>query len=182
MQKMVNLEDSLVFLNREEIEEIKYRLSGKTILFVSSLTGEGKTSIAIAVGKSLSETQKVLYIGALSKDLCKVKESDTDNKICCSNYKNLFVLFKEYITCEDVEKYRQDFDYILVEANALEISKNALAFANLCDQIILITEANRCSYRMVKENIELLNDVHAKKINLVINRAKKNYGVFRRKK
>ena len=64
---------------------------------------------------------------------------------------------------------------------ALQISKEVMAIAALCDQTILVVEANRGSYRLIKENIELLRAAHAREISLVLNRTKKIYGLLKTK-
>ena len=179
MQKIKIFEKFPLLSKREEIEEIKYRLTGRVILFISSVEGEGKTSVALALGRLLAESRKVLYIGPPLKKF-DMKEEKGD-QIYCSDVDNFYVLLKESITVEDVEKNRTEFDYILVEAKALQISKESLPLVSVCDQNILVSEANRTSYRTIKENIDLLHAVHGKEINFVLNRAKKNYELLKRK-
>lgn len=180
MQKVEIIEGATLVSQRGEIEEIKYRLIGKKILFTSSLRDEGKTSVALALGTLLAETKKVLYIGKPA-DVFKLTETSR-NQICHSNVDNLYILLKENIDVVEVENINSEFDYIFIETEALQISKKAMAIASLCDQTVLVVEANRVSYKVVKENIDLLNAAHAKNIDLVLNKAKKHYGLLKRKK
>lgn len=179
MQKIEGIEKVSSFVQKREIEEIKYRLTGKKILFASSLKGEGKTSVALALGRFLAETKKVLYLGELTNEF-STSEACL-GQICCSDIDNLYILLKEDVSEEEIDKFGTEFDYVLIEMKALQISKEVMAIAALCDQTILVVEANRGSYRLIKENIELLRAAHAREISLVLNRTKKIYGLLKTK-
>ncbi len=172
------------FLQKGETEKIKYSLKlskVKRILISSTLHGEGKTTIALNVCAAFAEDgDHVLYIGGRSK-LIDINENEL-GKVLSSGITNFDIMIssnlKKTLDYLETEKY----DYIFVEAPAIEDSKEGIFLADSSDSILFVVETNRAGYKQLKDARKLLTEGKCKDLRVVLNRIKKDYRLLKRRK
>lgn len=183
MQKLKLNTEKYDFLQKSETEKIKYsfKLSKiKKILVASTLCGEGKTAIALNVCVALAEDgEKVLYIGRKSQ-LINISEEDEET-IVASGTDNFDIMISSDLKKTTDVMGNRNYDYVLVEAPAMEESKDGIFLADCSDVIMLVVETNRAGYSQLRESRKLLTEGNCKDIRIVLNRIKKHYGILKRR-
>lgn len=184
MQKIQFTMEPVLFENETELAEIKYQIELseskiQKILFTSTLPGEGKTTIALSVGKLIAREKKVLYIGQDSEFL-KRPEND-DSTVWKTDINNLYVSLTENIRIQDLDLLCSDYDYVLIDAEAVQNSSESIRIADTCDLVVLVIEANRASYRLLQNSIRLLKITHCGNIRAVLNRTREFYGILKKR-
>ena len=74
------------------------------------------------------------------------------------------------------------YNYIFIEAPAIEDSKEGIFLADSSDLILFVVETNRAGYKQLKDAKKLLTEGNCKDFRVVLNRVKKDYGVLKRRK
>lgn len=184
MKKIQFSMEPVLFSNAIELEEITCQIELsenriQKILFTSTLPGEGKTTIALSVGKLIAKEKKVLYVGHDSEFL-KRPEND-DSTVWRTDIDNLFVSLPEYICVQDLDVLCSNYDYVLIDTKAVQESSESIRIADVCDLTVLIVEANRTSYRLLQNSIRLLEITHCRNIRIVLNRIRDFYGVLKKR-
>lgn len=182
-QLNLNMESSL-FLQKGETEKVKHSLKlskAKKILVSSTLQGEGKTTIALNVCAALAEDgDHVLYIGGSSK-LIDVNENEM-GKVLDSGISNFDIIINNNLgkSLDYLEAER--YNYIFIEAPAIEDSKEGIFLADSSDSILFVVETNRAGYKQLKDARKLLTEGKCKDLRVVLNRIKKDYRLLKRRK
>lgn len=183
MQKLMINMDKYTSLQKSETEKIKYSLklsNVKKILVASTLRAEGKTTVSLNVCAALAEDgEKVLYIGERS-ELLNISQED-EEKFLNSGIDNFDIMISSNLKKKtDIMDYK-DYNYIFVEAPAMEEAKDGMFLADYSDVILLIVETNRAGYKQLRESEKLLTEGGCKDIKVVLNRVKKHYGILKRR-
>lgn len=183
MRRLELNKEKIFFLDKSEVEKVKYslKLSGtERILVASTLCEEGKTTIALNICKSLVEDgEKILYIGKKSELIDADMEGGEE--IFHSEIENFDLMVTRDLKEAGSREY-QDYDRVLIEAPALEESKDGIFLADHSETVLLIVETNCVGYSKLREARALLTEGRCKDIRVVLNKVKKNYGVLKRKK
>ncbi|MGN1318089.1 MAG: CpsD/CapB family tyrosine-protein kinase [Lachnospirales bacterium] len=183
----------------------------KVICVTSALASEGKstTSVnnAITFAKSGKRillidcdlrkptVDKVLNIKSdkgLSDIL--VSESDIDEAICKQVYENLDVitsgkippnpveLISSEIMADTIEKLREKYDYIFIDAPPVNVVTDAALISKYTDGVIVVVRQYVAEKNMVRDAVNKLKFVNAKIIGFVLNdvtSSKTGYGYYK---
>jgi protein-tyrosine kinase len=179
--------------------------SVKTVLLTSSVHGEGTTTVAANLARTLAgrESLSVLLVDAnfrrpalsrlfhsdaaagLTELLFKeaswdaaVKETAQPNLHLLAAGKpppNLSQLFELARFEEILEEFRTEFDLTLFDAPALLTSTETPTLASKVDQVLLVAQAERTRGDLLAQSKEELERSGAKVFGVVLNR-KKSYG------
>ncbi len=175
--------EKIFFLDKSEVEKVKYslKLSGTNrILAASTLCGEGKTTIVLNICMSLAEDgEKILYIGGKTELIAA--DIEGDEEIFHSEIETFDLMVTSDLKKAGSRAY-QEYDRVLIEAPALEESKDGIFLADHSETVLLVIETNRAGYSKLREARALLTEGSCKDIRVVLNKVKKNYGVLKRKK
>lgn len=184
MQKIEFSSEPVLFSSEIELEEIRYQIElsdtkVQKILFTSTLSGEGKTTIALSLAKLMAKDKKVLYVGHDSEFL---KSSvDNSNTVWKTDIDNLYIILSEHICIQQLDDLSSNYDYIMIDVKAVQDSSECIRIADVCDLIVLVVQANRTSYSLLQNSIRLLQITHCKNIQAVLNRIRNFYGVLKKK-
>lgn len=175
-------EKKLSFLDTKEIERIRLNLKlihpeVKNILISSTVEGEGKSSIALALGMSMANSgEKVLYV--CSEYLGIFADNGGKTGKHGSNLENLDILIESgYNQLKEVGTY----DYVIVDTKSLSVSNESIIYADSCDMVLLVVEANRVNYKKIIESKKLLTFGKCRNIEVILNKTHRTYGIFRYK-
>ena len=182
---------------------ILWNVDKKIICFTSSLPGEGKSSVAINVALSLVEQgKKVLFIdadmrksvlhnrvradhypGGLS-ELLAGKESISD-VLCLTNIPGFYIIFSGNFPPNPsellghqrfsmlTETCKKVYDYIIIDTPPIGSVIDAAIISKSCDGIIFIVEAGRDEAKILKRNIQQLEQLECPIIGFVMNKVSK---------
>lgn len=182
--KTINIdENKMLFLDENEMEKIKLNLEllhldSKKILVSSSLKGEGKTSVALGLSIFMAKCgAKVLYAASEYPEILGVDFQNEDG--LTTSLGNLHIIIGSDF--RKIEEKSEDYDYVIIDSKALSVSNESITYANMCDLILLVIEANRIDYKKALESKNMLTLGKCKEIRVVLNRTRKTYGMFRRK-
>lgn len=173
----------------------------KTILFTSSIPGEGKSEISLHTAASLANSgKKVLLIDAdirrsvlvvrccledevkgLSQYLsgqCKEEEI-----ICKTNHSNLDMIFSgptapnpsellnSCLFQKLLERQREHYDYILIDSSPVGILIDGAVIGQYCDGAIIVIAEGKVSIRMVKKVKAQMEASGCRILGTVLNRS-----------
>ncbi len=171
----------------------------KVIVLTSCNENEGKTTVALHLGRSLAELGKtVLVIDAdMRKSVMAGRNSnakapiglsevlsglaDTEHAVCKTQYPNLNVLFSGKYPPNPVEllggKYfsalideaRKHYDYILIDTPPLGMVIDAAVAANSSDGVLLVIGNPKLKSSLAKEVISQLEKGGSKILGVVRN-------------
>ena len=171
----------------------------KVIVLTSCNENEGKTTVALHLGRSLAELGKtVLVIDAdMRKSVMAGRNSnakapiglsevlsglaDTEHAVCRTQYPNLNVLFSGKYPPNPVEllggKYfsalideaRKHYDYILIDTPPLGMVIDAAVAANSSDGVLLVIGNPKLKSSLAKEVISQLEKGGSKILGVVRN-------------
>lgn len=170
----------------------------KSILFTSTISGEGKSSISINLALSLAEkgskvaiidadlrTPSVAYylginnLNGLLSDVIK-NEKSIEEAITKVN-DNLFILgdlehsekaFEESTSktfSEIIKKLEAEFDYVIIDAAPVGILGEAISIAEAVDSFIYVISHNYINQRSLIRGLSSLDSSSAKMLGCVIN-------------
>ncbi len=174
----------------------------KKIVFTSSLTGEGKSTSAYNVAKSLSQQVDVKVL-LIDSDLRRPKINHyfgLDNAPGLTNYlgnmceleemvhptenPNLFVICSgiavpnpsELLASEAManllRELEEDFDYIILDTSPINIVIDALTLAKISDGVVLVVKESFSTHPELIKTIETLERVDAKILGFILNGTK----------
>lgn len=182
--KTINIDEKeMLFLDEKEMEKIKLNLElihsdSKKILVSSTFKGEGKTSVALGLSIFMAKCGgKVLYACSECPGILAVDSKDEDRYT--TSLENLDIVIGNDF--RKIEEKSENYDYVIVDSKALSVSNESVTYANMCDLILLVIEANRTDYRKVLESKNILTLGKCKEVRVVLNKTRKTYGMFRRK-
>ena len=192
-------------LSEKEIEAyrvLRTRLSAfgspKTLLFSSSLSGEGTSTVlsdfAITLGRDGFST--VLIDGNMRKpslhrrfDLMKLngltelisEDIDLYEGLKKTEVPNLYVItagrslsdpifiFRSERLKNLIQDLKEDFDYVLIDSPPVNLYSDSIQLANIVDGVILVTRAERTRLEVVRRAKEHLEEVNAPLLGVVLN-------------
>ncbi|MCF2680721.1 hypothetical protein JQM69_08460 [Faecalicatena contorta] len=185
MEKISINVDSFSFLTEKELEKIDYNLrivdkQKKVIMITSSVPKEGKSTIAFGIGKQLVKSKRsILYVANELPSWLGVSVSESH--VCETDIEGFDLLISPETEIV-LSEYKEKYDYVLIDMPALYVAKNAILYTNICDLILLVVEANRCSKKEILGCKEELSVGVCKDIRVILNKTKKSYGVLRNRK
>ena len=174
----------------------------QVIGFTSSLPGEGKSDVAYAIAQSFSQMgKKVLLIDVdirksvlvsrldvkeavkgLSEYLAgQCEQEDILNK---TNYQGLDIIFaggyapnpaellEQDIFAQLIEKYRPQYDYIMIDTPPVGAVTDCAIVAKSCDGIVLVIEAGAISYKLLQKVKSQLEQTGTRILGVVLNKTK----------
>jgi capsular exopolysaccharide synthesis family protein len=205
MQKITLEHTELPYELNEEVKLLRtnLRLCGtekKVIMLTSTVSGEGKSHVAIDLARSLTELDyRVLVIdadlrksvlenhvvaGSFKQGLTHYLSGQADAKdvIYSTDTKNLSIigagtlapnpseLLSRPRMAELVEMARQEYDYVVVDCPPLGMVVDAAVIAQLCDGAILVVAAGMAKYHAVQDTKEKLENTKCPILGVVLNK------------
>lgn len=181
----------------------------KTVLFTSATQKEGKSTVTFNLAMSLASAgKKVILVDAdLRRSVLieryKINEPinglssylagqcDLENVIVGTNIKDMDVILcgkypknpAELLGHENfalmMEKLRQQYDYVIVDAPPLGEVIDAAIIATHCDGSVIVTESGKISYKLLKEIKRQLVRSKSRLLGVIINKmpVPKRHGV-----
>lgn len=184
----------------------------KVIEITSCHENEGKSTVALSVGKSFASLgKKVLVIDAdMRKSVMAGRNTNVLNpsglsevltgiktlEDCLYNVEgtSMYLLFAGKYPPNPVElldgkyftrlieKCRQEFDYVLVDTAPLGLVIDAAVIAPVCDGTVLVLGSNHISYKTAQDVVEQINKSGSKMLGVVRNSSRKTGGGYYRSK
>ena len=179
---------------------------GKIILVTSSVKGEGKTILSTGLSSILSNTYRVLVIGAdlrnpqihnnfgLDRNVKGISDyiykDDLKWKELIFKMKNLDLILSGTIPPNPTEmlsskkfsdllhELKSHYDYIIIDSAPCILVSDTLEISNIVDGTVYVVRSNFTDYRITNFINECHNDNKLKNINLVLNGVgnSKSYG------
>lgn len=172
----------------------------KVISIVSSLDGEGKTTIALNLSRSLSDIgRKVVFLDGdlrTSKllDSYEIKNindinsylaegKDIEGIIYKSEKENLDFIISSNLSPQSTEllssikfkellsKLREKYDYIIIDTPSMDKSIDATIIAKESDGTVFVMEENKVLKKTVNKNLHQLKDTNCNVIGVVLNKS-----------
>jgi capsular exopolysaccharide synthesis family protein len=185
-----NLRTNVQFLNLDG--------STRLIMVTSSSPEEGKTSVAINLGASMSEMgRKVLVVeGDLRRPVLDklvvgkgqrgvtdviMGTATLDEAITETDSENLYVLMSgvkppnpaEIVSSQAMQnlllQLRDAYDYVIVDAPPVLAVSDAIAMASMMDGVLVVASHNIATRDGAKHTVELLGKVETRILGVVIN-------------
>lgn len=167
----------------------------KTILFTSTVSGEGKSATTVAVASSLGSIGKrVLLVDADIRKSVLVKRHEISGQkklgevIYHTNMENVdMILAGPYSPnpaelLEDelfkvlLENARELYDYIIIDTPPMLNLIDGAIIANQCDGAVIVVESGGISYRMAQKVKSQLEKSGCRILGAVLNRVGGEYG------
>lgn len=171
----------------------------KTVLFTSCDMGEGKTTVCLGLGYSLSEMGKRVLI--LDTDLRKSGiaarytdgagvsglsellsgQATLEDVLCHTQKEGFDIIFAgkyppnpvELLGSESLKTYMADFrekyDYVLVDASPLGLVVDSAVVGAVCDGAILVLASEKDKYRFAQAVVEQLKESGCRVLGVVLN-------------
>jgi len=172
--------------------EVDSELAGNKVLLINSLAGgEGKTFVAtnLAYAYSLVNKRVLLIDGnfhnpGITKSvrsklfiedylLGNMPDFQGSSKITVLSNKggdgSLFEISNENIIAQKIEKLRDAFDVIIIEASSLDTLNKSKEWNRYADKILTVFEAGKNIKHSQKPNIEYLKNLNGKFMGWVLN-------------
>lgn len=182
---------------------ILWGLDKKIICFTSSFPGEGKSSVALNVALALVEQGKeVLFIdadmrksvlhkrigierysGGLSELL--VGKKKIDDVLCSTNIPDFYIIFAGNLPpnpsellghsrfTQLIEVCKEVYDYVIIDTPPIGNVIDAAIVAKSCDGIVLVIEAGKTEAKIIKRNIQQLEQLECPIMGCVMNKVHK---------
>lgn len=180
----------------------------KVIAITSCNENEGKTTIALHIGKSFAELgKKVLVIDAdmrksvmagrntTAKNTVGLSEfltglAELDNSLYQTQYETLHIMFAGKYPPNAVEllsgkyfsalleKAREAYDYVIVDTPPLGRVIDAAVIATRCDGVVLAIGNGNVRYRRAQEVVDQLRKSNCKILGVVRNKTRKKGGGY----
>lgn len=172
----------------------------KVVSVTSCTPNEGKSSIAMNMARAFAEAgsrtlivdadmRKSVLVGRYKTGAVKrglthylIGKASTDDVICKSNIKNLFLAFSGPVPPNPSEliggdgfkdfiaEVKRDFDCVIIDTPPLGSVIDAAVAAKHCDGTILVIESNAVSYRFVQRVKEQLDKTGCRILGVVLNK------------
>lgn len=173
----------------------------KCVFFTSTIPNEGKSTVAFETAASFAESgKKTLFIdGDLRKSVLKnryktgriqfgfthylIGRNDWEEVICSTNVSNLFLVFAGPVPpnptellvgdrfSDFIEKVKEEFDFIVIDAPPVGSVIDAAIISRQCDGGIMVIGSGETSYRYARKTKEQLEKAGCKIFGCVLNKA-----------
>ncbi|MDD3361316.1 MAG: CpsD/CapB family tyrosine-protein kinase [Hespellia sp.] len=205
MNRIKFVEKELPYDIEEEIKTLRTNIQfcgedKKVIMFTSCISGEGKTTTALRIAKSLTELNKkvVLIDCDLRKSILisQVEDSTVEyglthflagqckfaDALYATNIPRLAVMFAgivppnptELLSGERfkkmIESLREGFDYVIVDCAPIGMVVDAAIVAPVCDGSILIVESGTIKKKFADESKKKLERTGTSILGVVLNK------------
>ncbi len=202
----LNVKEKVLYRFEETIKILRTNIqfSGKNIkkiLFTSSVSGEGKSSISFRLALSLASIgKKVVYIDAdLRKSVLTTRyriegsayglsqflsgQTGNEEIIYKTNIENLDIVFAgpyspnptELLEEGEFERFikenEKDYDYMIFDTPPLISVIDAAIVAKSCDAAIIVVQSSATSYKLVQKVKQQLEKTGCKILGLVLNKS-----------
>ena len=172
----------------------------QVIMFTSSFSGEGKSTITLNLARSLTELKKkVLFIDAdMRKSVLRKKingpvpkqglshylsgQSEMTDVIYKTSTVNLSIIFcgvvppnpTELLSSQRfetlIETARKHYDYIIIDCPPVGMVVDASIIAKQCDGVIILIEAGEVKYRLAQEVVSKMRNTNCPILGVVLNK------------
>ena len=158
----------------------------KTILFTSTVSGEGKSATTVAVASSLGSIGKRVLLVDLSQYLSGQKKlgeviyhtnMENVDMILAGPYSpNPAELLEDELFKVLLENARELYDYIIIDTPPMLNLIDGAIIANQCDGAVIVVESGGISYRMAQKVKSQLEKSGCRILGAVLNRVGGEYG------
>lgn len=175
-------------------------VDNKVLAFTSCTQNEGKSSVSLAVAKSLAEAgKKVLFVDAdLRKSVLvgrhRIEEdvkglthylsglAELNEVLCKTEVSGLYMIFAGPVPPNPaellggkkfaafIEGAKKIYDYIIIDTPPLGSVIDSAIVAAVCDAVILVIAANMISYKFARNVKEQLQKSGCKILGVVLNK------------
>lgn len=172
----------------------------KVIVVTSCMQSEGKSSVTLNLAISLAEIgKKVLLIDAdLRKSVLAGRvqlqqqvnglshylsgQEQLDNVVCDTNIQGLDLIFtgtqppnpvellSGKVFVQMLEKFRKEYDYVLIDAPPLGQVVDASVIADMCDGSVMVLESGAVSYRFAQDVKKQLEKAKCPILGVILNK------------
>ena len=180
----------------------------KTITLTSVEPGEGKTTLSLYTGKSLSELGKrVLVIDAdMRKSIMAGRNANArnlkglsellvgygewDDCVCSTQYENMDLICAGQYPPDPVkllnseyfqkllEKAKQEYDYVIIDTPPLGLVVDAAVIAAQCDSAMLVIGNKKIHYSQAQSVVEDLKKTGCNVLGVILNNASRGKGRY----
>lgn len=172
----------------------------KSIAMVSSLSGEGTTSVTWNLALSLAEIgKKVLVVDANMRKSTVAQQYHVTDKVtglaeylsgtcnlescvCKTSYEHLYAVFAGNESANSsellsrgglealLEESKEAFDYVLVDCPPLGNTIDGAVIAKVCDASVIVLEADKTNRKMIQSVKAQLEKADSKILGVVLNK------------
>lgn len=172
----------------------------KLIAITSCSAGEGKSTVALHLAKSLSEIgKKVLLIDAdIRRSVMAERVANLErvtglseiltaqdtflNSLCSTQYENLFLLFAGNNSLDPtallntkyfnqlIDEVRTEFEYIIIDTPALGLVSDAAVITSRCDGALIVVGTDYVKEKLAQEVVGKIKNSGCRVLGIVRNR------------
>ena len=150
----------------------------KTILFTSTVSGEGKSATTVAVASSLGSIGSQYLSGQkkLGEVIYHTNMENVDMILAGPYSPNPAELLEDELFKVLLENARELYDYIIIDTPPMLNLIDGAIIANQCDGAVIVVESGGISYRMAQKVKSQLEKSGCRILGAVLNRVGGEYG------
>jgi uncharacterized protein involved in exopolysaccharide biosynthesis len=183
---------------REALNQLNRQKGMRSLLVTSTAVGEGKSYVAMAIARSLSQQgSRVLLIdiddnslhslpqGRLALDMTETgnqslgegenllqpQPTDHSNLYLLKNLNGKEIRYPRLNQIvEIIPRQRDEFDFVMIDGSALGVHPEGLCFAAAADGVLIVVEAERTPAVAVSKTLQMVEEAEGKIIGVVLNK------------
>lgn len=179
----------------------------KVVTITSCIPNEGKTTVSMKLAEVIAEAGKRVIvvdadmrksvmigrlkakvINGLSHYLCG--QYKLDEVICNTQIEHMDVIFSgpfppnpsELLMSIEfemlMEELRERYDYVIIDSPPLGAVIDTAIISKVCDGAVLVIEANKVSYKLVKKVVAQLKRTNCRILGTVLNKVERNHRTY----